>query len=121
WVRTHPRPIFRNRIHCRKCRPGLILLVYLFFVRIFLRMIRGAPGRIDDRVLCIKLPKSETQRAQSKHREPQRNPAVSLRSGLIFYSTDSQCPLWLFSVSSVLNSEKRATKMCASCKYFDGW
>ena len=57
-----------------------------------LLLIRDAPGRIDDRVLCIKLPKSETQSAQSKHREAQRNPAVSLRPGLTFYSTGFSVP-----------------------------
>jgi len=33
-----------------------------------------------------------TQRAQSKHREPQRNPAVSLRHGLTVHSTGFSVP-----------------------------
>jgi len=47
------------------------------------------------------------KRNTERTKQAQRNPAVSLRSGLTFYSTDSQCPLWLFSVSSVLFRKAR--------------
>src|SRR5260370_21628133 len=41
------------------------------------------------------------------HREPQRNQPFSFRPAIIFFSGGPQCSLWLFSVSSVLNTEKR--------------
>jgi hypothetical protein len=41
------------------------------------------------------------------HREPQRNQPFCLPPALIFFSMGPQCSLWPFSVSSVLNSEKR--------------
>src|ERR1700688_4561808 len=79
-------------------------------------------------------------------RTPKQESAIITAKGLVHLAISnvysfpslfsSLCSLWLFSASSVLNSEKRntevtknhrgpqssraATKMCATCKNFDG-
>jgi hypothetical protein len=64
--------------------------------------------------------KDLTQSSQSiaeNHRE------IGLSLSVVYSSSSglaSQCPLWLFSVFSVLNPEKRKQK-CAPYDYFDGW